>query len=79
MSSTNDGHCVWHSVCHRSKNTGKSVVKNCAYDGPAKSLNSVGVEMLREWCPHMIPENYVEGQEVRTCCDVEQVCAKSIR
>jgi hypothetical protein len=47
--------------------------KNCAYNGSAKPLNQSGVEALKQWCSHLLPNNYAEGDEVSTCCDKEQV------
>ena len=66
--SRNDGHCVWRGICYDEDKT-----KNCAYDGPAKALNASGVEALKEWCSHLLPQNYTEGQDVFTCCDNAQV------
>lgn len=67
-----DGHCVWYGVCHRNA-THKAKIKNCAYDGPAKVLDELGIAKLKQWCPHLIPENYQEGDELLTCCNIDQV------
>lgn len=69
MSSSSDEHCVWYGVCQRNGEK----INNCAYDGPARVLVPSGVEALKQWCSHLLPENYTEGQEVLTCCDEEQV------
>lgn len=66
--SQNDGHCVWHGICYQ-----KDKIKNCAYDGPPKVLNESGVVALKEWCSHLLPQNYADGQDVLTCCDNAQV------
>lgn len=63
-----DGHCVWHGVCLRGDK-----VKNCAYDGPPIALNASGVDALKQWCSHLLPQNYTDGQDVKVCCDNEQV------
>ncbi|CRL00933.1 CLUMA_CG014191, isoform A, partial [Clunio marinus] len=65
--SMNDEHCVWYKVCVRNK----TKVKNCAYDGPPKILDSEGVNLLKKWCPNLIPKNKTE--DVLTCCDIEQI------
>lgn len=43
-------------------------IKNCVYNGPPKPLNSTGVEVLRDHCPHL-----VNGDQTLTCCDNEQI------
>lgn len=35
---------------------------NCAYDGPAKAANSEQTEIIREICPHLMPEVRLEGE-----------------
>lgn len=69
--SQNDGHCVWHGVCYQNPNDQK--LKNCAYNGPPKALNASGVDELKQWCSHLLPQNYADGQSVSTCCDMAQV------
>lgn len=69
MSTKSDGHCVWYGVCHHNA-TVKTKKNNCAYDGPPKALDSSGIERLRQWCPHLVPQN---DQDVVTCCDNVQV------
>lgn len=64
-----DGHCVWYGKCA----TIDTKVKNCAYSGPPKALNASGIDALKQWCSHLLPENYRDGQEVLTCCDNVQV------
>lgn len=66
------GSCVWYGICDRIDNGGIKI-KNCAYEGNAKVLNASGVEALNEWCSHLIPNDYVKGDNVYTCCDNEQV------
>jgi hypothetical protein len=62
------GHCVWYGVCNR-----EGKIKNCPYDGKAKELNETGIDALKQWCSHLLPSDYSEGQKVFTCCDNEQV------
>lgn len=66
--SQSDGHCVWYGKCYE-----EDKIKNCAYDGPAKPLDASGVEELKQWCSHLLPQDYTEGQDVLTCCDSAQV------
>lgn len=47
--------------------------KNCAYTGSALPLNSTGVDALKIWCSHLLPNNYAAGDDVNTCCDIDQV------
>lgn len=61
-----DGHCIWRGVCFDDK-------KNCAYNGSAVALDDNGVDALKQWCSHLLPSNYVAGDVVSTCCDIEQV------
>lgn len=68
VSKEDDGHCIWHGICSQEDTT-----KNCAYDGPAKPLDASGIVALKQWCSHLLPQNYTEGQDVLTCCDNEQV------
>lgn len=68
QSQIDDGHCVWYGVCYKADK-----IKNCAYDGPPKALNASGVDDLKQWCSHLLPQNYVYGQEVKLCCDNTQV------
>lgn len=65
--SQNDGHCVWRGVCYK-----EDKIKNCAYTGAALPLDKAGVDSLKQWCSHLLPQNYTEGQDVLTCCDNEQ-------
>lgn len=51
----------------------KSKIKNCAYEGKPKVLESEGVRELRDWCPHLFPANWTTGQEIQVCCDHGQV------
>ena len=64
-----DGHCVWYSTCAKIGDK----TKNCAYDGPAKALDASGIVALKQWCSHLLPDKYKDGQEVFTCCDNKQV------
>ncbi|CRL00931.1 CLUMA_CG014455, isoform A, partial [Clunio marinus] len=68
VSSNEDGHCIWYGVCNQ-----EGKIKNCFYNETAKALNETGVEALKQWCSHLLPSNYKEGQEVFTCCDNEQL------
>jgi hypothetical protein len=70
---TRPGNCVWYGICDRVHVNGAVKIKNCAYNGPAKVLNSSGVGALKEWCSHLLPNGYEEGDNVYTCCDNEQV------
>lgn len=38
------------------------------YNGPPKLVNSTGVEVLRDHCPHLVNDN-----QTFTCCDNEQI------
>lgn len=69
MSEENEGNCVWYGVCYRNE-TFKTKIKNCAYDGPPKALDSIGVEKLALWCPDLMSP---EGNDILTCCDNDQV------
>lgn len=60
------GHCIWYGVCHIEPVTNHK--KYCPYDGPAKKLDSKGLEALSKWCGHLI-----EDDGALTCCDVDMV------
>jgi Niemann-Pick C1 protein len=47
--------------------------KNCAYNGSALPLDDEGVEELKQWCSHLLPNDYPANSNVSTCCDIEQV------
>jgi hypothetical protein len=67
-----DGQCVWYGICERTHNGEK--IKNCEYNGPPKALNETAVHALRQWCSHLIPEDYSsKNLSVNTCCDYAQV------
>lgn len=59
---------MWYGHCYNEEK-----IKNCAYDGPPKALNESGVDALKQWCSHLLPQNYTDGQDVKTCCDNAQV------
>lgn len=63
---------MWHGVCHRDPKL-KPKIKNCVYEGQPKPLEIESVRELREWCPHMIPDDWQEGDEINLCCDGAQV------
>lgn len=65
----NVGSCVWYGVCKR---IGLKT-KNCLYEGSPKRLNTTGVEALKHWCSHLLPDKYVQGDPVSTCCDEQQL------
>lgn len=62
----NDAHCIWRGICEGEK-------KNCAYNGTALPLNDTGVKELKEWCSHLLPNDYPANKNVLTCCDINQV------
>ena len=39
---------------------------NCAYDGPPKSADQEQIEILREVCPHLIPEVRILETDARS-------------
>ncbi|KAG5683688.1 hypothetical protein PVAND_012954 [Polypedilum vanderplanki] len=63
--------CVWYGICDRVKEYNSVKIKNCAYDGPPKKLDSNGVFALNEWCSHLREDD----DDVYTCCDNEQLYA----
>jgi Niemann-Pick C1 N terminus len=60
--------CVWYGVCDHVN--GKT--KNCFDDKPPRALDEDGVRALKKWCPHLIENE----NEVKTCCDNENVSEK---
>ncbi|XP_055709096.1 NPC intracellular cholesterol transporter 1 isoform X3 [Phlebotomus papatasi] len=60
------GHCIWYGVCHIEPVTNHK--KYCPYNGPAKKLDSKGLEALSKWCGHLI-----EDDGALTCCDVDMI------
>lgn len=68
-SKNSSGNCVWYGICERS---GKKT-KNCVDQNPPRPLNSSGIADLRVWCSHLLPKDYMEGVEVKTCCDNAQL------
>jgi hypothetical protein len=68
-----DGHCVWYDKCGRDPDYPPSDTKhtlNCAYDGAPKSANSEQIDILRDICPHLIPE---DGSVPDLCCSPSQL------
>lgn len=59
---------MWRGICYEGDST-----KNCAYEGKAIALDAEGVTALKQWCSHLLPANYTDGQDVLTCCDNKQV------
>ncbi|XP_057335819.1 NPC1-like intracellular cholesterol transporter 1 [Microplitis mediator] len=47
----------------------KGHYQSCHYTGEAKPLNGSALEILARHCPHMIKN----GQDVKTCCDTNQL------
>ena len=66
---SSSGNCVWYGICERVNLRSK----NCVDHNPPRPLNSSGIADLRVWCSHLLPEDYKEGDEVRTCCDNAQL------
>jgi hypothetical protein len=60
---------VWYGICKREG----SKIKNCVNNTIPLPLSPNGVEELKIWCSHLLPENYKQGDNVNTCCDDEQV------
>lgn len=67
LNKEDDGHCIWRGVCY----TDGAKKKNCAYNGTALPLDSTGVDALKQWCSHLLPN--ANNSDVLTCCDNEQV------
>ena len=65
--------CVWYGICDRIPSGSAFKIKNCLYNGAPKALNESGIHALSEWCPHLLPKNYANGDNVYTCCDNAQV------
>lgn len=72
---SDEGQCVWYGICKYEKIENKSgeKIKNCINNTKPLPLSSKGVEDLKIWCNHLLPENYKNSDEVRTCCDDKQV------
>jgi len=69
----NDGQCVWYDKCGTDPDYPASDSKhtlNCAYDGPPKAAISEQVEILRDICPHLIPQ---DGSNPDLCCSLSQL------
>lgn len=68
-----DGHCVWYDECGKDpdyppQDTSHNL--NCAYDGAAKPIGSSMFEIVKEVCPHLIPE---DGSMPELCCSEKQL------
>lgn len=61
--------CVWYGICERD---GKRT-KNCLDRNSPRRLNATGIDDLKVWCSHLLPNNYKDGDDVFTCCDNEQL------
>ncbi|PSN41209.1 hypothetical protein C0J52_04173, partial [Blattella germanica] len=64
----NNPTCSWYGECYTDPQTQK--VKNCVDHDPARVLqNSLALEILQRRCPDI----YGDGNDVRTCCDYDQL------
>lgn len=70
---SDEGRCLMHGVCQRPNSNNKNSI--CVSNAKPKSLSAEGVEDLKIWCSHLLPEDYKHGDDVETCCDANQVRA----
>jgi Niemann-Pick C1 protein len=61
--------CVWYGICQRDN----LKTKNCLDRKPPRRLNALGIEDLKVWCSHLLPEKFKDGDDVFTCCDNAQL------
>jgi len=68
-----DGQCVWYDKCGKDPDYPVSDTihnLNCAYEGPGKAANQEQFEIIKEICPHLVPE---DGSVPDLCCSLQQL------
>lgn len=70
-----DGQCVWYDTCGKDPAYPASDTihnLNCEYKGPAKQASGEQINLLKEICPHLMPE---DGSVPDLCCSLGQLQA----